>query len=374
MHIETLSVHAGRSADPTTGAVAQPIVLSTTFERDESGELRAGYLYSRDDNPNRSALETALASLEEGAAAAAFSSGSAATMAVLQALSPGDHVVIPSDRYHGMVAILRDIVTRWGLEHTVVDMGDLDAVSAAMTERTRIVWVETPSNPLLRVTDIAAVAAIAHARGARVVADNTFTTPVVQRPFEHGADIVMYATTKYLAGHSDVLGGALVTRGEDELWERIRAIQRVAGAVPSPFECWLALRSLATLPLRMRAHSDGAMAVARYLEAHPAVRSVHYPGLASHPGHDVAARQMRMFSGMLSFQHGDGEEAAKRVVGRARLLRRATSLGGVESLIEHRATSEGPHSTAPRDLIRLSVGIEHPDDLIDDLARALGDV
>jgi cystathionine gamma-synthase len=371
MHIETLSVHAGREPDTASGAVVQPITMSTTFERGDDGERRAGYAYSREANPNRSSLERALAEIEGGDAAAAFSSGSAATMAVLQSLAPGDHMLLPSDRYHGLIAIARDLLTRWGLRYTIVDMADVAQVGAAITDRTRLVWVETPSNPLLKIVDIGRVAAVAHEHGARCVVDNTFATPVLQRPFAHGADLVVYATTKYINGHSDVLGGVVVARQEDDFWGRLRSLQQIGGAVPSPFECWLTLRGMATLPLRMRAHSDGALAVARFLSTHEAVSAVHYPGLATHPGHDIAARQMLGFSGMLSFQHVDGEAAALAAVSRARLLRRATSLGGVESLIEHRATSEGPTSTTPRDLIRLSIGLEHPDDLIADLAHAL---
>jgi cystathionine gamma-synthase len=370
MHLETLSVHAGRRPDPVSGAVAQPIVLSTTFERDADGVPR-DFSYSRHANPNRTSLEAALAELEGGVAAAAFSSGSAATMALLQSLSPGDHVVLPSDRYHGTLVLLRDLFGRWGLTHTIVAMDDPAAVAGAIGERTRLVWIETPSNPLLSVVDIAAVADLARARGALTVVDNTFATAALQRPLSLGADIVLYATTKYISGHSDVLGGALVALDESELWTRLRAVQQLGGAVPSPFECWLTLRSIATLPLRMRAHSDGALAVARFLEGHPAVSAVHYPGLESHAGHAVARRQMSGFSGMLSFRVAAGEAAAIAAVGRARLFRRATSLGGVESLIEHRASTEGPGSLVPRDLIRLSIGLEHPEDLVADLTQAL---
>lgn len=371
MHLETLAVHAGREPDAASGAVARPIILSTTFQREPSGENAAGLVYSRTGNPNRTALERALADLDGGVDAAAFGSGSAATMALMQSLAPGDHILLPSDRYHGTLSIVRDIMARWGLEHTIVPMSDPAVVAAAMRERTRLVWIESPSNPLLRVTDIAAIAAVAHAGGARVIVDNTFCTAVVQRPFEHGADLVLYATTKYINGHTDVLGGAVVTRVDDDLWSRLRVLQQTGGAVPSPFECWLTLRSLPTLPLRMRAHSEGALAVATWLAAHERVSAVHYPGLSTHEGHAIARRQMRGFSGMLSFQHADGESEAIATVGRVRLMRRATSLGGVESLIEHRATSEGPGTTTPRDLIRLSVGLEHPDDLIADLAQAL---
>ncbi|MBC8145255.1 MAG: aminotransferase class V-fold PLP-dependent enzyme [bacterium] len=373
MQFQTRAVHAGREPDATTGAVVQPISLSTTFQIEQPGDSDSAdrFSYARRANPNRNALETALAELDGGAAAAAFGSGSAATMAVFQSLSPGDHVILPSARYHGTLSLLRDLFGRWGLEYTAVEMDDPNEVERAMTPRTRLVWIETPSNPKLIIVDIARTAAIAHAHNAVCCVDNTFGTPALQRPFEHGADLIVYSTTKYISGHSDVLGGAVTTRVDDERWPIIRSVQHLGGAVPSPFECWLTLRSLSTLPLRMRAHCDGALAVATFLDAHPKVSVVHYPGLASHPGHDIARRQMSGFSGMLSFQHADGESAAMSTVTRARLLRRATSLGGVESLIEHRASTEGPTSQTPRDLIRLSIGIEHPVDLIADLEQAL---
>lgn len=373
MKFQTHAVHAGREPDPATGAVTQPISLSTTFERsDESSDGAARtFKYGRRGNPNRNALETALATLEGGSSAAAFGSGSAATMTVFQSLSHGDHVIIPNDRYYGTLEILRELFARWGLEHTAVDMNRPDAISGSMTDRTRLVWVETPSNPQLVIVDIALIASIAHARGAMCVVDNTFATAALQRPLEHGADLVVYSTTKYMSGHSDVLGGAIVARNDDEQWMRIRSLQHLGGAVPSPFECWLILRSLSTLTLRMRAHCEGALAVATFLESHPRIGAVNYPGLASHPGHELAQRQMSGFSGMLSFHHRDGEAAAIETVNRARLFRRATSLGGVESLIEHRASTEGPDSQTPRDFVRCSIGIEHPDDLIADLDRAL---
>ena len=371
MKFRTRAVHAGREPDPTTGAVTQPIVLSTTFEREKGDGEPRRFSYGRQSNPNRAALEIALAELDGGADAACFSSGSAAATAVFQSLASGDHVVLPSDRYHGTLGVVRDVLARWGLTHSIVDVTDESALAAAINERTRIVWLETPSNPRLVISDIARIAVLAHERRALCVVDNTFATACLQRPLEHGADLVMYSTTKYMSGHSDVLGGAIVTRASDESWDRIREIQHLGGAVPSPFECWLTLRSLATLPLRMRAHSDGALAVAQYLASHPSIESVYYPGLASDPGHEVARRQMTMFSGMLSFRHAGGEAAAIAAVDRVRVFRRATSLGGVESLIEHRASSEGPSTLTPRDLVRLSVGIEHPDDLIADLEQAL---
>ncbi|GIV76347.1 MAG: cystathionine gamma-synthase [Litorilinea sp.] len=372
MQLETRAVHAGRQVDPATGAVMPPIHLSTTFERDADGAYPHGYIYTRSGNPNRQALEQCLAQLEGGAAAAAFSSGMAATMAVLQALQPGDHVLLPADVYYGTRKLAQEIFRPWGLAVSTVDMADLEQVRAAIQPQTRLVWVETPSNPLLKITDIAAVAEMAHRVGARCVVDNTWATPVLQQPLSLGADLAMHATTKYLGGHSDLLGGALIAREEDDFFLRIREIQATGGAVPSPFDCWLLLRSIRTLPYRMRAHCHNGLAVARFLQEHPRVEAVHYPGLASHPGHTVAARQMQGFGGMLSIQVAGGADAAMAVASRVRLFTRATSLGGVESLIEHRASVEGPASTTPPNLLRLSVGLEHPDDLIADLAQALG--
>lgn len=372
MHLETLAVHAGHGIDPATAAVTPPIVLSTTFERGEDGSFPSGYIYGRSGNPNRTMLEDCLATLEGGAAGLAFASGSAATAAVFQALAPGDHVIAPTDAYHGTRNLLRDVFTPWGLRVSFVDMTDLDAVAAAAEEGTRLIWAETPSNPLLKLTDIAAVAEIARRTGARCVVDNTWCSPAVQRPLDHGADAVMHSTTKYLSGHSDVTGGVVIVRDEDEFAARLRMLQGAAGAVPSPFDCWLLLRGIRTLPWRIRAHSENAGRVAAYLDDHPGVEVVHYPGLASHPGHAIARRQMAHFGGMLSFQVPGGAGDAMAVAARLRLFTRATSLGGTESLIEHRASIEGPDTTTPPTLLRVSVGLEHPDDLIDDLAQALG--
>jgi cystathionine gamma-synthase len=372
MHLETLAIHAGDSQDVTAGSVAAPIHLTSTFRREADGSYPHGFIYARNSNPNRNALEECLAALEGGAAGAAFSSGQAATMAVFQSLAPGDHVVAPADVYWGTVKMLREIYIPWGLTVSFVDMTDPANVSSAMRERTRLVWVETPSNPLLRITDIAAVASVARAHGARCAVDNTWGTPVLQRPLELGAHLVMHSTTKYFGGHSDVLGGALVASEDDDWFARIRLIQGTAGAVPSPFECWLTLRGIRTLPYRMRAHCENARRVAEFLAAHPAVEAVHYPGLPSHTGHAVAAAQMSDFGGMLSVQVKGGEAAAMRAVGRVQLFTRATSLGGVESLIEHRASVESPETATPRNLLRVSVGLEHPDDLIADLEQALG--
>ena len=369
--IETIAIHAGHQPDPTTGAVMQPIHLSTTFERKDDGSYPSGFVYTRSENPNRAALETCLAALEGGSAAAAFGSGMAAIAAILQALAPGDHVILPDDLYHGTRRIVREVLGPWGLAYTFVDMTDLAQVQAAIQPTTRLIWVETPSNPLLKITDISGVAALAHAAGARCAVDNTWPSPIGQRPFEHGADLVMHATTKYLGGHSDVLGGAVITQQDDDLFQRVRLIQVLGGAVPAPFDCWLLLRSIRTLPYRMRAHSEHAGQVARFLAAHPAVAKVHYPGLPEHPNHAVAARQMDLFGGMMSIQVHGGAAEAMAVAARVEIFTRATSLGGVESLIEHRASIEGPHGNTPPNLLRLSIGLEHPDDLIADLAHAL---
>ncbi|MCS7082603.1 MAG: aminotransferase class V-fold PLP-dependent enzyme [Bacteroidetes bacterium] len=375
MRLETLAVHAGLHPDPTTGAVVPPIYLSTTFERAPDGSFPHGYIYSRLNNPNRVQLEEALAQLEGGSIAAVFSSGMAAIMAVFQALQAGDHVVVPQDVYHGTAKLLRGLFVDWKLAVTFADVWDPDALRAALRPNTRLVWVETPSNPLLRITDIAETVRIAHQIGARVACDNTWATPVLQRPLEFGVDLVVHATTKYIGGHSDVTGGAVIAREADAFFERIRFIQIQGGAVPSPFDCWLLLRGIRTLPYRVRAHSANALAVARFLCAHPRVEAVFYPGLESHPGHEVAKRQMAGgFGGMVAFLVRGSAEEALAVAARTRLFIRATSLGGVESLIEHRASIEGPGTRAPENLLRLSVGIEHPEDLIADLEQALSGV
>ena len=371
MRIETLAVHAGHTVDPTTAAVTPPINLSTTFAREADGSYRAGFVYSRYANPNRSALEGCLAELEGGAAAAAFSSGSAATMTLIQALGPRSHVVVPNDAYFGTVKLARDIFGPWGVELSMVDMTDIAEVQHAMRQNTSLVWVETPSNPLLRVTDIAAVADVAHRGGALCAVDNTWGTPVLQRPLELGADVAMHAATKYLGGHSDVLGGALITKDGGDLFQRIHSIQMTGGAVPSPFECWLTMRGIRTLALRVQTHSANALALAEFLAAHSHVEAVHYPGLVTHPAHAIARRQMSGFGGMLAVQVGVNALEAIAVASRLELFTQATSLGGTESLIEHRASVEGPGTLAPHNLLRVSVGLEHIDDLKEDFDRAL---
>jgi cystathionine gamma-synthase len=371
MKLETLSVHVGRDVDAATGAVAPPIHLSTTFERDPDGEFSRGFVYTRPDNPTRRELEMCIAALEGGADCTAYSSGSAASLAVFSLLRPGDQVLAPVEAYHGTAKQLRDILTPMGVRCEFIDMTNLDDVRRALTDKTRLVWIETPSNPMLNITDIAATAELAHARGALVCADNTFATPVWQRPFEHGADIVMHSSTKYFGGHSDVMGGAVVTRERGELADKLRDYQATAGSVPSPFDCWLIRRSLTTLACRVRTQTDTAMKLAEFLVAHPKVERVFYPGLENQPNHAIARKQMSGFGAMLSFCVKGGHEEAFAVAARLKLFTRATSLGGVETLIEHRASIEGPHSVTPQNLLRVSVGLEHADDLIADLEQAL---
>ena len=379
MKIETLAVHAGHSIDPATGAVSSPIYLSTTFERDAEGTYSRGFMYTRNNNPNRQALEQGISTLEGGAAAAAFASGTGASMSIFQALAPGDHVLAHVDAYYGTSRLLREIFHRWGLDISFVDMGDLRAVEKAVRPKTKLAWMETPSNPLLKIVDLSAVAQIAHAVGATCVCDNTWA-PTLQRPFDLGADLILHSTTKYFGGHCDVLGGIVVTNVENDFFQRIRSIQYEGGAVPSPFDCWLILRGMRTLPWRMRAHSENAMKVADFLSRHPKVARVHYPGLKSHPGHEIAAKQMsihstgaqdKLFGGMLSLEVKDGRDAAISVAAKTKIFTRATSLGGVESLIEHRASIEGAGTTSPEALLRLSIGLENADDLIEDLDQAL---
>jgi cystathionine gamma-synthase len=380
MKIETLAVHAGQAVDPATGAVSLPIHLSTTFERDVEGTYSRGFMYTRNNNPNRQALEQGISALEGGAAAAAFASGTGASMSIFQALAPGDHVVAHVDAYYGTSRLLREIFRRWGLDISFVDMSDLRAVEKALRSKTKLAWMETPSNPLLKIVDLAAVAQIVHGAGAICVCDNTWA-PTLQRPFDLGADLILHSTTKYFGGHCDVLGGIVVSKMEDAFFQHIRSIQYEGGAVPSPFDCWLILRGMRTLPWRMRGHSENAMRVADFLSRHTKVARVHYPGLESHPGHEIAAKQMsihstnaqdKLFGGMLSFEVKNSRDAAMSVAAKIKIFTRATSLGGVESLIEHRASIEGAGTTSPEGLLRLSIGLENADDLIEDLDQALG--
>ena len=369
--VETLAVHAGHKVDASTGAVTEPIHLSTTFERDADGGYPHGFIYSRNHNPNRNGLEAALAALEGGAACAAFASGLAAVTAIFQGLQPGDHVIAPRDIYHGTANVLRHLFAKWGVATSFIDMTRIDAVRDAFTPETRIVWIETPSNPLLQCVDIAALVQLAHERGARAIADNTFASPILQRPLALGCDMVMHATTKYLGGRSDVLGGAVIARNDDEHFAGVRTAQLFGGGVASPFDCWLVMRSLPTLPVRMRAHCENALEVAGFLQQHPKVSAVHYPGLPDNRFHTLASRQMSGFGGMLSFEVEGGRDAAMTLAANVEIFTRATSLGGVESLIEHRASIEGPESRTPQGLLRVSVGLENADDLIDDLSDAL---
>ena len=372
MRLETIAVHAGHVPDVTTGAVTPAIHLSTTFERDPDLSFRGGHLYARYSNPNRMALESCIAQLEGGSAGACFSSGSAATMAVLQSLEPEAHVLLPQDAYYGTIKLARDVFGPWKLRYTPVDMSDVANIERAITPRTRVIWVETPSNPLVRVVDVAAIAGVARAAGAWCVVDNTWATPVLQRPLDLGADLVMHSTTKYLGGHSDVLGGALVARDETHaLFAKARTVQQSGGAVPSPFECWLTARGIRTLPWRVRAQTENAKRIADFLASDSRVEAVHYPGLASHPAHEIAKRQMSGPGAMLALQVRGGRDAAIHFTNRLKVVTRATSLGGTESLIEHRHSVEGPDTRAPENLLRMSVGLEHADDLIEDLSQAL---
>lgn len=373
MHIETQIVHTHPPQAPqdSMGAVVPPLYLSTTFERGEDGTYPQGYVYSRSGNPNRQALEHAIATLEHGTEAAGFASGSAATLAVFQALKTGDHVIAPQNVYFGIQEMLRKIFAQWGLAFSLVDTTDLGAVQQAIQPNTQLILIETPSNPQLVVTDIQAVADLAHRIGAYLACDNTLASPVLQNPLKHGADLVIHATTKYLAGHSDVIGGMVVTRETSPLFEQIRLIQGIGGAVPSPFDCWLTLRGLQTLSHRVRAQAATAQTLVHFLNQHPAVEQVLYPGLESHPGHAIAAKQMNDYGGLLSILVKGSQETAMAVAAKVNLFTRATSFGGPHSLIEHRASIEAPGTQTPPSLLRLSIGLEHPDDLMADLDQAL---
>jgi len=372
----TRAIHAGYRPDPATGAVNAPIYASSTFAQDGVGGLRGGYEYARTGNPTRTALEAVLASVENGRFGRAFSSGMAASDCALRAvLRPGDHIVIPDDAYGGTFRLIDKVFRQWGVRHTPVHLSDLDAVRAAITAQTRMIWVETPTNPLLSIADIAAIAEIGHAAAAKVLVDNTFASPALQQPLHLGADIVLHSTTKYIGGHSDVVGGALVT-DDEELDAAFGFLQNGAGAVPGPFDAYLTMRGLKTLELRMRRHSDNAAQIAAFLAGHPAVSQVLYPGLPEHPGHAVAARQMSGFGGMVSVRMRGGAEAAREFCSRTEIFILAESLGGVESLIEHpgamtHASTAGSQLEVPDDLVRLSVGIEDPADLLVDVEQAL---
>jgi cystathionine gamma-synthase len=370
----TRAIHAGQAPDPTTGAVIVPIHASSTFAQDGVGGLRAGYEYSRSANPTRTALQECLAALEGGTHGFAFGSGMGATDVLLRVLvKPGDHIVIPHDAYGGTFRLVDKVLARWGIEYSTVDLADVDALRAALRPTTRVIWCETPTNPLLGIADIAALAAVKGA--ARLVVDNTFASPYLQNPLALGADVVLHSTTKYVGGHSDVVGGALVT-SDAALAEEIAFTQNSVGSVPGPFDAWLTLRGAKTLAVRMERHSDNAEQVVEALQAHPAVSKVLYPGLPDHPGHAVAESQMRRFGGMVSFLVAGGKEAALKVCAATELFTLAESLGGVESLIEHpgqmtHASVAGSALEVPDTLVRLSVGIEDAADLVEDLTTAL---
>ncbi|GAA3481379.1 cystathionine gamma-synthase [Streptomyces yanii] len=374
---ETLAIHAGNTADPLTGAVVPPIYQVSTYKQDGVGGLRGGYEYSRSANPTRTALEENLAAIEGGRRGLAFASGLAAEDCLLRTLlHPGAHVVIPNDAYGGTFRLFAKVVERWGVDYSVADTSDPAAVRAAVNDRTKVIWVETPSNPLLGITDIAAVADVARTAGARLVVDNTFASPYLQQPIALGADVVVHSLTKYMGGHSDVVGGALIA-ADAEIGEQLAYHQNAMGAVAGPFDSWLVLRGIKTLPVRMDRHSENAAKVAELLTRHPKVTQVLYPGLPEHPGHEIAAKQMKAFGGMVSFRVQGGEEAAVEVCNRTELFTLGESLGGVESLVEHpgrmtHASVAGSALEVPADLVRLSVGIESADDLLADLTQALG--
>ncbi|MFI8369101.1 cystathionine gamma-synthase [Streptomyces sp. NPDC085466] len=376
-NFETRAIHAGNTADPLTGAVVPPIYQVSTYKQDGVGGLRGGYEYSRSANPTRTALEENLAALEGGRRGLAFASGLAAEDCLLRTLlAPGDHVVIPNDAYGGTFRLFAKVVQRWGVDFSVADTSDLASVRGALNDRTKLIWVETPSNPLLGITDIEAIAGVARQAGVKLVVDNTFASPYLQQPLALGADVVVHSLTKYMGGHSDVVGGALIA-ADAELGEELAYHQNAMGAVAGPFDSWIVLRGIKTLAVRMDRHSENATRVADFLTRHPKVTQVLYPGLAEHPGHEIAAKQMRSFGGMISFRVEGGEEAAVGVCDRAKLFTLGESLGGVESLIEHpgrmtHASVAGSALEVPADLVRLSVGIENADDLIADLREALG--
>jgi cystathionine gamma-synthase len=371
LHPATLAVHAGAEPDAETGALAPPIHLATTFKHGPAGERVAGYEYQREGNPTQDRLEAALTALEGGAAALAFASGMAAMTGLLESLPNGARVLVPDDCYSGLRFLAREFLPERDIEAVAVDMSDLDAVATACAGNVAILWAETPSNPRMKICDITRLARIAHAHGALLVCDNTFATPVLQQPLALGADVVMHSTTKYFGGHSDVLGGALVFARADDFHARVAHRRHITGAVLAPFSAWLTLRGCRSLPARMAWHCANARKVAEFLATHPAIERVNYPGLASHDGHAIAARQMSDFGAMLSIELRGGREATLAMAGKLRLFTNATSLGGCESLVEHRASVEGPDPVSPQNLLRVSVGLEHAADLIADLDQAL---
>ena len=373
MHFDTLSVHAGHQEDQI-GSVMSPIHLSTTFERDEAGIIGGkGYIYTRWDNPNRRGLEIKIAQLEGGEEAFAFPSGMAAAMALVQTvLEPETHIVIPDDCYHGIGYLVKSMLPKWKISYTETDMTDTRALEKAIQKNTRLIIIETPSNPLLKITDIHSVCKIAGEKGILVGCDNTWTTPLIQRPLELGVDLVFHSSTKFFGGHSDVLGGCIIAKKKNEITVKIREYQTVGGSVPSPFDCWLLNRSLSTLSLRLERQTKNASAIASFLKSRPEIDQVFYPGLPQHPNHEIAKKQMNgLYGSMISVTMKGGEKQALRFAGNMKLIKHATSLGGVESLIEHRRSAEGNSPKSPENLLRLSVGIEYVDDLIADLTRGL---
>lgn len=370
MKTETTAIHGHKAELLSTGDITSPIHLSTTYQRGEDGGYPGGYMYSRVSNPNRAALENVLTALEKGAATCAFSSGNTAGMAIFQALKPGSHIIAPDDMYWGFKKQLMSIFADT-LSFDFIDLTDTTHVEKHIKQNTVLIWAETPSNPLLKVTDIVAIAGIAKKHNLTFAVDSTFASPILQNPIALGADVVMHSTTKYIGGHSDVLGGALTFARKDELFDKVKNVQEIGGAVPSPFDCFLLLRSLKTLAYRIKGHCENAEKLANYLVNHPKIEAVYYPGLSSHPQHEIAKKQMTGFGGMLSILTKGDVDFARSVVNKVQVFAQATSLGGVESLIEHRASVEGPTSTTPQNLIRISVGLEHIDDLIADLAQAL---
>jgi cystathionine gamma-synthase len=370
MKPETTAIHALNLVKSATGDVTMPISLSTTFLRDEDGGYPGGYMYSRMNNPNRAALENVITKLEFGADTCVFSSGNTAGMSIFQALKPDSHIIAPDDMYWGLKKQLLSIFNET-LTFDFINLVDIENVESFIKPNTAMIWAETPSNPLLKITDIEALAKICDTHKIILAVDSTFASPTLQNPITLGADIVMHSTTKYIGGHSDVLGGSLTTATKNEFWERVKNIQQNGGAVPSPFDCFLLLRSIKTLAYRVKGHCENAMKLAQYLEAHPKVDTVYYPGLHSHPQHDIAKKQMKDFGGMLSVLVKGDAANARKVVNTVKIFAQATSLGGVESLVEHRASVEGPDTKTPQNLIRVSVGLEHIDDLIADFEQAL---
>lgn len=371
MHKETQAIHASMEVENPNPDIVSPVHRSTVYELDKAGRSEGDWHYTRLENPNRVQWEHVLKVMEEGRAAAAFSSGVSAASAVFRSLHPGDHIIIPRDVYAGNRKLVNKLMKPWGLQADFIDMTDLQNIADHINDDTKLIWVESPSNPLFSIMDIEEISDLAHDHEAMVCVDNTWPTPINQMPLKLGADLVVHSTTKYFGGHSDILGGAVIAKEENGIFDKIRLVQRVGGAVPSPDDCWMLTRSTRTMPYRMKGHNENALLVARFLQNHPKVEKVFYPGLATHAGHEIAKKQMSGFGGMISFLIDGTAEEAIKIVGESKLISRATSLGGVESTWEHRRSSEGEGSVTPENLIRISVGLEHADDLLEDLERAL---